>query len=79
MSDGGKADFVLLIGTRSLFYKHQSGAHAIYSGLIQIRRRRRKELPKNEYRVYPILLSGSLEASFPEDTELRNTMLLPTF
>ncbi len=68
------ADFVLLIGTESLLKKHQIGTSAVCTELININRKREKDVKANKYRVFPIMISGDYRESFPAHYELYTTV-----
>ncbi len=66
--------FVLLFGTESLLEKHERGVHAVCTELIHILRKRRTDLASNAKRVLPILLTGDIEKSLPQEFERYSTV-----
>jgi hypothetical protein len=77
MKKAETADFVLLIGTPTLLRKHEQGLSAVTEELIKINRKRNKDRGEDltsKYRVFPLLISGEYEESFPANYELYSTI-----
>jgi len=69
------ADFVLLIGTESLLFKHEgSGVSAVCTELVHIRRKREADSKAGKHRVFPLLISGNYPEAFPAEYDRYNTV-----
>lgn len=69
-----EADFVLLIGTETLLRKHDNGVSIVCEELIKIKRKRINDKKAKQFRVFPLLISGNYEDSFPAYFELYTTI-----
>jgi len=58
-------DFVLLIGTPTLRQQHEAEEPALHTALNLIQRKIRDHKTSEQRRVFPLLISGTPEASFP--------------
>jgi len=75
MKGAATADFVLLIGTESLLFKHEgSGASAVCTELVHIRRSRDTDSKTGKHRVFPLLISGNYPEAFPAEYDRYNTV-----
>ena len=70
-----ESNSILLIGTESLLSKHLEGLRIVTQELNSIKRKRVADASMGKpATVYPILLSGSIERSFPPEFECYTTV-----
>lgn len=69
-----ESHYVALIGTRSLLDKYTRGIHIVCGELNKIKEKREKDYEKGTVNVLPILLSGKMNESFPNEYERYTTI-----
>ena len=75
MEKASTSSITLLIGSQSLLEKHKQGVSAVCTELINIKRKRVQDIKLGVVpSVYPILISGETEKSFPAAYELYSTI-----
>jgi len=75
MRSAQTSDFVILIGTESLLFKHEgSGISAVCTELVYIRRKREADHKAGKHRVFPLLVSGIYPKAFPAEYDRYNTV-----
>lgn len=67
-------DYVLVFGTSSLKDKHDQGNSNVCVELINIIRKRERDLARGLRRVFPILLNGTVQTTFPPEYERYSTI-----
>jgi hypothetical protein len=74
MKKSKTAAFVLLIGTPTLLRKHEQGLSAVAHELNNLNEKRVHDHQEGKHRVFPLLLSGEYDQSFPINYKLYSTI-----